>query len=133
MIKGLKVLSMVAVAAFAVAPRAQASDILKVNVPFDFVLAGQQLPSGEYQFVKSADPSVVQVYSKTRGRVGMVTYMPAPSAMPETGLTFHKHGEQHFLKAISIGRTTIALPTTQAERVAEAAQGVGRTVAVAKP
>jgi hypothetical protein len=132
MIKGLTVLSMLAVAAIA-APRAQASDILKAHVPFDFVLAGQTLPSGEYRFVRSVDPKFVQVYSKTRGHVGMAAYVPASTAMPESGLVFHKHGDQHFLKSISIGSTTVALPQTHAERVAEAAQGVGRTIAVSQP
>jgi hypothetical protein len=129
MLKALKVLSMAMVAAMAVAPRAQASDALKANVPFDFVVAGQAMPSGEYQFVRSEDPRVVQVYSRERGRVVITAYTAAPAAMPEAGLVFHKIGEQRFLKSISIGRTTIALPTTRAERLAAAAQGAGRTVA----
>jgi len=131
MIKSLKVLSMVAVAAVAAAPCAQASDILNVKVPFEFVLAGQPLPSGEYQFVKSDYPGAVQVYSKARGRMVTAVCMAAPTTMPEVGLLFHKHGEQHFLKLIRIGDTTVALPTSEAEKRSEAAQAAGRAVAAA--
>jgi hypothetical protein len=125
MIKSLKVLSTVAVAvvALAAAPRAQASDILNVKVPFDFVLAGQPLPSGEYQFVRSDYPGVVQVYSKARGRMLTAVCVAAPTTMPEVGLLFHKHGGQHFLKLIRLGDTTVSLAASQAERRSEAARG----------
>ena len=55
MTKSLKILAMAAAVSALAAPSALALDsyVLKVDVPFDFVVADQQLPSGEYRVVKT--------------------------------------------------------------------------------
>ena len=130
MMKSLKVLSMVAVASMAAVPCARAADVVKVDVPFNFVVAGQQFPGGEYLFVRGEDHRIVQVCSKDRLHFAVAVGLAEPNATRDTGLVFHKHGEQYFLKAVSGNGLDFALPTTQAEKVAEAAQGDGRAVAV---
>jgi hypothetical protein len=127
--KSVKVLSMAAAMAIVTAPAALASDVVKVDVPFDFVMAGQQLPSGEYTFVKGDNPRIVQVFSNQR-HVGVAVGLAEPKGASVTGLTFHRHGEQYFLKAISGQGLDFSLPTSQAERVAEAALGGGKAIAV---
>ncbi len=54
MTKSMKILAMAAAVSVLAAPCALAMDnvVLKVDVPFDFVVADQQLPSGEYRIVK---------------------------------------------------------------------------------
>ena len=132
MMKSLKVLTMVA--AVAAVPCARAADLVKVDVPFKFVLAGQQLPSGVYLFAPSENSRIVQVYTRNYRHLALAVCVAAPAPMQQPGLVFHKHGDQHFLKAISIGSGLgVSLPTTQAEKVAEAAQGDGRVVVSGRP
>jgi len=134
MIKSLSILSMAAAATMAAAPRAMAADLVKVDVPFEFVVAGQPLPSGEYRFVMDENASIVHVYSKARGHVALAVCQTVPKATREVGLVFHKHAGQRFLKSVATDRGFDAsLPTTHAERVAEAADDTGRTVAVGQP
>jgi len=132
MMKSLKVLTMVA--AVAAVPCARAADRVKVDVPFKFVLAGQQLPSGVYLFAPSENSRIVQVYTRNYRHLALAVCEPARGTMQQPGLVFHKHGDQHFLKAISIGSGLgVSLPTTQAEKVAEAAGGDGRVVVSGRP
>jgi hypothetical protein len=134
MFEKLSVLSMVAVAAVAAAPRAVADDLVRVDVPFEFVVDGRPLPSGEYRFELDQAARIVHVRSKDRGHVAMTVFQTAPSATKEAGVAFHKHAGQRFLKTVSTGHGyDIALPTTHAERVAEAADGGGKPVAVGRP
>ena len=64
----------------------------------------------------------------------MTVFQSAPSTTKEAGLAFHSHAGQRFLKTVSTGHgLEISLPTTQAERVAEAADGASKTVAVGLP
>jgi hypothetical protein len=132
MMKSLKVLTMAA--AVAAVPCARAADLVQVDVPFKFLVAGQQLPSGVYLFEPSENGRIVQVYARDYRHLALATCVPERSTMPQPGLLFHKHGDRHFLKAISIGKGLgVSLPTTKAEKVAEAAQGHGRVIAVSLP
>jgi hypothetical protein len=134
MSRKLSILSMVALAAAAAAPQALADDLVKVNVPFEFVVDGRPLPSGEYRFELDDAARVVHVYAKARGHVAVTVFQAAPSTTKEPGLAFHKHAGQRFLKTVSTGHgLEISLPTTHAERVAEAADVAGKTVAVGLP
>lgn len=132
--KSVWILSMAAVAAMAAAPVVQAAEIVKVNVPFAFVMADQSLPGGEYRFVREDGSRVVDVYSKAKGHVGVAACMPTASPMPAAGLVFHRHGDQHFLKLVNMGSgLAVSLPTSQTERLAVAAAGRSRAIAVAVP
>lgn len=134
MFKKVSVLSVVAVAAVATAPRAVAGDLVKVEVPFEFVVDGRPLPSGEYRFELDETARIMHVYAKARGHVAITVFQVAPSAMKEPGLAFHTHAGQRFLKTVSTGRGyDVALPTTHAERVAKAADGEGKPVAAGRP
>jgi len=134
MMKSVRILSMVAAASMAAAPWALATEVVKVDVPFDFVVAGQPLPSGEYRFVTGENATLVHVYSKTRGHVALAVCQPVPNGKEDAGLVFHQHSGQRFLKTVVTGHgLEISLPTTRAERVAEAADGVGPAVAVRMP
>lgn len=132
--KSVWILSTAAVTAMAAAPLVQAAETVKVNVPFAFVLADQPLPSGEYRFVREEGSRVVEVYSKAKGHVGVAACMPATSRVSAAGLVFHRHGDQHFLKQVNMGGgLAVSLPTSPGERLAEAAEGRGRAIAVVVP
>ena len=132
MMKSLKVLTLVATVA--AVPCARAADLVQVDVPFNFVVAGQQLPSGVYLFEPSENGRIVQVYTRNYRHLALAVSVPERGRMEQPGLVFHKHGDRHFLKAISTGNGLgVSLPTTQAEKTAEAAQGDGREVAIGRP
>jgi hypothetical protein len=130
MSRKLSILSMAAVTALAAAPRASAGDLVKVDVPFEFVLAGKPLPSGEYRFETDPASRLVRVTSKERGHVALTMCQLVPATSGAVGLLFHQHGGRRFLKAVTTGHTLqVALPTTRAEKEAAAADAAGRPVA----
>jgi hypothetical protein len=132
MMKSLKVLTMAA--AVAAVPCARAADRVQVDIPFKFLLAGQQLPSGVYLFEPSENGRIVQVYARDYRHLALAICVPERGTMEQPGLLFHRHGDQHFLKAVSLGKGLgVSLPTTQAEKVAEAAQGDGRVASSGRP
>ena len=124
MMKSLRILGLAAVALAIGAPGARADRVvLKADIPFDFVVAERQMPSGEYSFVQSSDtPGVVQLYTRD-GRHQAIA-LCQPVAAGETGrveLVFHRHGGQRFLKVIRRATGSgFSFPKTHAEAVAEA-------------
>jgi hypothetical protein len=124
MIKSVKILTMAAAAALLTAPCVQAGTVtVEAAIPFDFVVADRQLPSGEYRFVRTGDPGVVHVYAaKTREHLAVVLCRDLPKDLDErTLLTFDKHGSQRFLKRIrTADGSGVHLPGTRSERQAEA-------------
>jgi hypothetical protein len=125
MSRSLSVLA-VAAAAMMAAPRATAGETVRVEVPFQFVLAGQPLPGGEYRVEVDPTARVVHVYSPAGRHVATALCQTAPSASREVGLVFHTHAGQRFLKAVTTGRGfDVTLPVVAAERAA-AAQDASR-------
>jgi hypothetical protein len=122
---------MVAAAVLA-APRAHsASVVLKAHIPFDFVVADQQLPSGEYQIVQ--DHSLVKIYSQSGEQLAIAHWLPQTAAgNVSSSLVFHRCGSQRFLRVIGNGDGSGAyLPETRSERGARTG-GASATV-VATP
>jgi len=68
------------------APGVMADNVaLKVDVPFDFVVADRHLPSGEYRFVQGENPGVVRIYSKTQGHMATVLARACPRPRRRAG------------------------------------------------
>jgi hypothetical protein len=127
MSRKLSVLAVLAVAALVAAPKAMAGDTVKVQVPFQFVLAGQTLPGGDYRFEIDETARVVHVYSPESRHLMTALCQTAPSAGREIGLVFHKHAGQRFLKAVTTGHGfDVTLPEVRAERAAEASDAAAR-------
>jgi hypothetical protein len=121
MTKSLKVLSMVAVAALLAAPGALALDtmVLKVDVPFDFVVDNQLLPRGEYRVTRTQGTDIVKVCSKD-GRHALATLStPLPAEVESGGeLVFHKRGNKRFLRTIRTEQGGAYVPECRAEKEA---------------
>lgn len=127
MSRKLSILAVVAAAALVAAPLATAGETVKVEVPFQFVLAGQPLPGGEYRFEVDPAAGVVHVYAPAGRHVATALCQTAPSAAREVGLVFHKHAGQRFLKAVATGHGfDVTLPEVRAERAAEASDAGAR-------
>ncbi len=102
--KSVKILAVaVAVAAATLwsVPRAQAgSVVLRAEIPFEFVVGEQRLPSGEYRIVQ--DPWRVRIYSKDGAQVAVVHWLPqTTSGNGSWKLVFHTYGSQRFLRLIA--------------------------------
>ena len=126
LVKALTVSSFLIAIAIATVATAQAqspSHRLRVNVPFDFMLADKTYPAGEYVISRVAEysgdnailiRSVIGHTSVMRLTSAVISLTPTEHAM----LVFHRYGDQHFLVQIwpagsSTGR---ALPKSRTER-----------------
>jgi hypothetical protein len=124
MTKTLKVLAFAAAVLALAAPCALALDkaVVKVTVPFDFVIADRQLPSGEYRLVQSHNPGVVQIYSKNHEHLMTTFCLPLPwEASGKARLVFRSHDGQRFLKMIRTeDGSGVSFPKTRTEGEAQA-------------
>jgi hypothetical protein len=124
MTKTLKVLALAAAVSALAAPRALALDeaVVKITVPFDFVIGDRQLPSGEYRLVQSENPGVVQIYSKNHEHLMTTFCLPLPwEATGKAKLVFRNHDGQHFLKMIRTeDGSGVSFPKTRTEGQAQA-------------
>ncbi|HEV8371247.1 MAG TPA: hypothetical protein VGQ39_25105 [Pyrinomonadaceae bacterium] len=76
--------------------------MIRVNIPFDFVVADKQLPAGEYSISRAPQYSgdSVLTISSTDGRVKLFRLTTrAETLVPkeEGTLVFHRYGDQYFL------------------------------------
>ncbi len=96
---------------------------LRANIPFDFVVANQTLPAGEYFFARTrqyAGDSLVTI-SNLDGRALAVTLTStAQTLTPKSRgvMVFNRYGTQHFLSQVWPAGTTIgrAVLKTRNER-----------------
>ena len=97
-----QVLTALTLVAWLMVPATHAQSImLKANIPFNFVVGDQQLPSGEYQ-VKQLQSGVVQVQGRaTRSSATVLTMSTQAAQIPNVGkLVFNRYGDQYFLSKI---------------------------------
>lgn len=93
----------VALAALGVAGRAQEIDQLKVNIPYDFVVAGKTLPAGTYRVNRANDRDVNElVITSVENRTGALLLSAEVRATREDkpALRFQHIGDQYFLSQI---------------------------------
>ncbi|HET8924564.1 MAG TPA: hypothetical protein VFN26_16395 [Candidatus Acidoferrum sp.] len=90
-------------AGVAVPAKAQAVDQLVVNIPFQFVAAGQTLPAGEYRVMRlqSTEPGILVLSSyENRASIVVLPVETEDSIRGKTKLNFESAGDQHFLSRI---------------------------------
>ncbi len=126
----MKSMTILAVAAAALAaPSVHAGVVLKAHIPFEFVVADQQLPSGDYRIVQ--EERLVKIYSQSGEQLAIALWLPQQTrgAKGHWNLVFHRHGGQHFLKVIGGGDGDGAyFPETTAERGARTRAASAATV-----
>ena len=96
---------------------------LTANIPFEFLIANEKLPAGEYSFRRSRQSDgdqVIQIASRNGETIVSRITIPVTTLTPnKAGLVvFHRYGEQYFLAEIwpASGSTGRALPKTRNER-----------------
>ncbi len=109
------VTALLAVASFSTAARALSpSSALQAEVPFNFTVGHQQLPSGSY-IIKCHSGGMITVESidhQQRVAVGSIT---RPEATRDDKLVFRKYGERYFLRKISSSVFSADLPFSKLE------------------
>ena len=132
--KSVKMLMLAVAASMLGAPCVMADNVVvKVQVPFDFVVADRHLPSGEYSFVQEQESRVVRIYSESREPLAVAHWQPlVAGAKGNAKLVFHKHGGQRFLRMIrATGGGGAYLPECGAEKAQRAAESGRSAVTVA--
>ncbi len=89
--------------------RSQTTTIMGAKIPFSFVVGEHRLPPGDYQVTLDSALGTLKLLSRQSGEEAMAlsTARETRSREEHSGkLTFHRYGEDHFLRAIWFpGRT----------------------------
>ena len=114
MVKKVGALAVLALAGSAGA--AEDCHYLRVNVPFSFVVAGQQFASGEYE-IRETENGVITV----QGQGKAAAVISTPSEMPKPGetsrLSFTSAQRREYLSGVSVeGEVSRAVQVPSAER-----------------
>jgi hypothetical protein len=84
---------------------ASARDVnMKVNVPFDFVVNGATLPSGQYslQGLGLGNAIAIRNADHTANAMALAIRCESPKTSEKTKLVFHRYGNRYFLAQIWI-------------------------------
>jgi hypothetical protein len=86
---------------------AQSGRRLTVHVPFDFVVAGKQMPAGDYSVRRvTKDSENALIIRSADGRSVAPVFTNASHREPNRAeLRFRRHGESYFLAEVSIPGT----------------------------
>ena len=113
-------LGLVAALALAVAVNAQVLGAIVINVPFDFVAGGKQLPAGRYNVrrVRSDSETSLLIRSEDGRSTAIVLTQQGEANPSAAALVFRQRGESYFLAEVSMpGAASVReLPKTGAER-----------------
>lgn len=103
-------------AMLALGAKAQATDQLTVNIPYEFVVGGKTLPAGEYRINRIHDSSVGQlVLSSVENKTGviMVASQWQDTREYKPSLIFQEIGGQHFLVKIETVEHVFTVPVSK--------------------
>ena len=110
---------------------------LKVNIPFDFIVADKKLPAGEYSIgraqIGSGDNVLLIRSTDQAANVSSLTSATQVSQPKEKGtLVFHRYGDQYFLFQVwpAGAYTGRVLPKSRLE-IEQLTHGRGRPIRVA--
>jgi hypothetical protein len=89
------------------------------DVPFSFVVAGQQFPAGHYIVTQQGDVCL-RIFNSQHQGVYVPTHDSGRSASDGSKLVFHRYGDTYFLSAVWVTGKTIGreLYRSRAEREA---------------
>ena len=122
----LLVLALLAIPGFV---NAQSRQVLKAQVPFEFIVNGNILPAGECSIEAHGDGLTYLLISSGSHKVYVVPNATESSTVPaQPTMVFHRYGDRYFLSSISRkgNNRGFALPASKAEkelRAQNAAEG----------
>jgi len=112
----LLVLALLAVPGFV---NAQSRQVLKAQVPFEFIVNGHIMPAGECSIKAEGDGVTYLVVSSGSRKMFVVPNATESSTVAaEAKLVFHRYGDRYFLSSISPkgNNRGYALPAGKAEK-----------------
>lgn len=103
-------------AMLALGAKAQATDQIRINIPYEFVAGGKTLPAGEYRLNRIHDSSVGQlVLSSVENKTGVIMvasqWQDTREYMPR--VIFQEIGGQHFLVKIETAEHVFTVPVSK--------------------
>ena len=102
--------------ALAISAKAQVSDQLIANIPYEFVVAGKTLPAGTYRVNRVADSNnrALVLSSFENGASALVISIEVENAPDDKpGFTFQEIGGQHFLSKIETAEHIFVFPVSK--------------------
>ena len=107
--------ALLAAASFSTAARALSpSSALQAEVPFNFTVGHQQLPSGSY-IIKCYSGGMITVESIDHQRRVAVGSITKPEATRDDKLVFRKYGDRYFLGKVSSSVFSADFPSSKLE------------------
>jgi hypothetical protein len=99
---GFALLAIMTVSAYA-----QVGRHVSVHIPFDFVVAGKQMPAGDYRVRRVwKDSEAALIIQSEDGRSTAMVLTNASNREPKRAeLSFRQHGESYYLSSVSIPGT----------------------------
>ncbi|NNE67033.1 MAG: hypothetical protein HKN33_10755 [Pyrinomonadaceae bacterium] len=100
------------------APVLAQSNVIKVDVPFDFSVRNKHYSAGEYRIQQASDNGgqrMVWILSDSKKQALLLAKTKGGASTAES-MTFNRHGESYFLTSFVVGNIRIELPTTRAEK-----------------
>jgi hypothetical protein len=96
---------------------AAAQDVVRVTVPFDFIISGVTYPAGAYN-VSRLPPGPAIVFRSADNLTGVMalTNGPAEIRQYQSLLRFNRYGEQYFLSQLQNDGRRWTFPPSQAEK-----------------
>jgi hypothetical protein len=114
MLLGFALMTILSAAAYA-----QSGRRMTVHVPFDFVVAGRQMPAGDYSIRRvSKDSENAHIIQSADGRRAVTVFTNSSRREAvRAELGFRQHGESYFLAEVSIPGTAGVreIPRTKSE------------------
>jgi hypothetical protein len=108
------------VAVLAISPVYGATNVMKVDVPFEFIAAGQTYPAGPYLVRVDHERRAFEILHWNGKYVGRFrgTTVVANRALDSGKAVFHKAGETYFLRQVWTGAqdTGYEVPESKLER-----------------
>lgn len=124
----LLVLTLLAVPGFV---NAQSRQVIKAQVPFEFIVNGKILPAGECSIEARGDGVTYLLVSSGKHSAFVIPNATESSTVPaQPTMVFHRYGDRYFLSSISRqgNNRGFALPASKAEKELRAQNAVGGDV-----
>jgi hypothetical protein len=128
------VVTLSVIAALSIAGFADFEKRVEANIPFDFMVGGENLPAGKYTVETGAALNIVIVRNwKTKRAAGAISQAFEVRAGSKPHLVFRRYGDQYFLGRVIGFSNGTELPKSKAEREAAKAKRDLLTMKDAEP
>lgn len=102
--------------------------LMKVNIPFSFIVNNQTLPAGQYYVTDVVLERTIALTTADRKHTFMVNDLPnyAGSPSPDSRLVFHKYGNEYVLAQVWCKGDNVARNPIVSKRTMELARSGSR-------